>query len=65
MNTLITERDWIGLELKDAINKANSINYTHRIVEEDGVSFMVKMDFRSNRVNLRLRGGKVIGVYTG
>lgn len=61
----ITEKEWIGLTLNEAHQKAKSIDYDTRIVEEDGISFMVTMDFRSNRVNLRLRNGKVIGVYTG
>jgi hypothetical protein len=61
----IYEREWIGLSLAEAIEKAKSIDYTHRIVEEDGQSFMVPYDVKSNRVNLRLSGGKIIGVYTG
>lgn len=61
----ITEKEWIGLDLNDAINKAKSIDYIYRIVEKDGESFILTMDFLSNRVNLRLRDNKVIGVYTG
>lgn len=62
---MITERDWIGLSIKDAIQKANSINYSYRIVEEDGNALMVTFDYYSNRVNLRLQNNLVIGVYTG
>jgi hypothetical protein len=61
----ITEKEWIGLDLNDASKKAKSIDYDWRIVEEDGISHILTMDFRSNRVNLRLRHNKVIGVYTG
>lgn len=61
----ITEKEWIGLTLNEAIDKAKLINYTHRIVEEDGQSYMVTADFKSNRVNLRLRNDYIIGVYTG
>lgn len=61
----ITEKEWIGLTLSDAQQKAKSIDYITRIVEEDGVSFMVTADFKSNRINLRLRNNQVIGVYTG
>ena len=61
----IYEREWIGLSLAEAIEKAKSIEYIHRIVEEDGRSFMVPYDVKSNRVNLRLNDGKVVGVYTG
>jgi hypothetical protein len=61
----ITEKEWIGLTLKEAIDKAKLIDYTYRIVEENGQSYMVTADFKSNRVNLRLRNDYVIGVYTG
>ena len=61
----ITEKEWIGLTINDASKKAESIGYTVRIVEEDGNSFMVTADFKSNRLNLRLSGGKIIGLYTG
>ncbi len=65
MTKPITEKEWLGLSLDEAIKKAKGINYTTRIVEEDGKSFMVTMDFKSDRVNLRLLNNKVIGVYTG
>jgi len=32
----ITESHWIGLTLAEAIDLAKAIDYTHRIVEEDG-----------------------------
>lgn len=61
----ITEREWIGLTLAEAIQKAKNIGYTHRIVEENGVPKMLEYNNKSNRVNLRLRDNKVIGVYPG
>ncbi len=61
----ITEKEWLGLELIDAIKRAEKIGYTYRVVEENGVSFMLTQDFKSNRVNLRLSDRKVIGLYTG
>jgi len=61
----IYEREWIGLSLSEAIDKAKNTDYIYRIVEEDGQSFMLPYDVKSNRVNLRLRGGKIVGVYTG
>lgn len=65
MTRPITESQWIGLTIAEAIEKAKSIDYIHRIVEEDGRSLMLDMDAKSNRVNLRLRNNIVIGVYTG
>jgi hypothetical protein len=61
----ITEKDWIGLSIKEADQKAKNINYTIRIVEENGSSFILPQDYKSNRINLRLKNGHVIGVYTG
>jgi hypothetical protein len=61
----ITESQWIGLTIAEAIDFAKAIDYVHRIVEEDGRSLMLDMDVKSNRVNLRLRNNIVIGVYTG
>jgi hypothetical protein len=61
----ITESLWIGITLGEAIDRAKSIGYTHRIVEENGVSLMVTADVKSNRVNLRIKNDIVIGVYTG
>lgn len=61
----ITEREWIGLSLNDAEQKAEGIGYTTRVVEENGKSYMVTMDQKSNRLNLRLSNGKIIGLYTG
>jgi len=61
----ITEREWLGLTLKEAIEKTESIGYVWRIVEEDGRSKMVEYNNKSNRVNFRLSNGSIIGVYTG
>jgi hypothetical protein len=61
----ITEKEWIGLSLKEAIRKAESISYIHRIVEIDGKHMMLEMDAKSNRVNFRVKGDYIIAVYTG
>ncbi len=62
---IITESQWIGLTLAEASERAKSIGYVHRIVEENGNSLMVTADVKSNRVNLRLKDNIVIGLYTG
>jgi hypothetical protein len=61
----ITEKEWIGLTLEEAITKAQEIGYTHRIVEENGTAKMLDYNNKSNRINLRLRNDKVIGAYPG
>lgn len=61
----ITEQEWLGLTLEEAVAKAEGIGYVHRIVEENGSPKMVDYDNRSNRINLRLRNNRVIGAYPG
>lgn len=61
----ITEKEWVGLTLQEAIMKAQSIGYIHRIVEENGVAKMLEYNNKSNRINLRLRNDRVIGAYPG
>jgi hypothetical protein len=61
----ITESQWKGLTLDEAIKKAESIGYIHRIVEIDGRHIMLDMDAKSNRVNFRVKGDYIIAVYTG
>lgn len=65
MSGLITEQEWKGLTLNEAINKAKLKGMTHRIVEEDGKTLMVDAEPKNNRVNFRLRGGVIIGVFPG
>lgn len=61
----ITESEWRGLTLQQAIQKADGIGYIWRIVEENGNSKMLEYNVKSNRVNLRIRDNIVVGVYTG
>ena len=65
MLPLITESQWVGMTVEDANKRAEGIGYTCRIVEENGRSFMVNADVKSNRLNLRIRDGIVIGLFTG
>lgn len=64
-NKPITENEWMGLTLNEAMQKAKSIGYEWRIVEENGVSKMLEYSNKSNRVNFRLRNDRIIGVYPG
>jgi len=61
----ITENEWKGLTLEEAIRKAESIGYIHRIAEIDGRHMMLDMDAKSNRVNFRVNGDYITAVYTG
>ena len=62
---MITESEWIGLTIKEAIERAESWGFNYRIVEENGKPLMVNMDLKLNRINFRLRDDKVTGVYGG
>jgi hypothetical protein len=61
----ITEKEWVGLSLKDGIEKAEGMGYTYRIVEENGQPKMLEYNNKSNRVNFRLSNNTIIGVYPG
>lgn len=65
MSGLITEQEWKGLTLKEAIDKAKMKGMTHRIVEEDGRSLILDAQPKNNRINFRLREGFIIGVFPG
>jgi hypothetical protein len=65
MNGLITESEWKGKTLQEAVSYAKIKGFTHRIVEEDGVSKMIDPTPKNNRVNLRVRNGVIIGAYPG
>jgi hypothetical protein len=62
---IITESEWVGLSIKDAIEKAKNDGLTHRIVEENGVQYMVTMDLNSSRINFRVSNNNVTAAYGG
>lgn len=64
-NGIIEKREYVGKTLQEAKEYAESGGFTIRIVEEDGKAFMVTRDFKTNRLNLRLRNNKVTDVFGG
>lgn len=62
---IITESEWVGLSIKDAIEKAKNDGLKHRIVEENGVQYMVTMDLNSSRINFRVSNNNVTAAYGG
>jgi len=62
---IITESEWVGLPLKDAIEKAKNDGFTHRIVEENGVGYMVTHDLKADRINFRVNNDTVTAAYGG
>lgn len=65
MITPISEKDWVGLSLKEAIERATAIGYIYRIVEQNGTPLMLEYSNKSNRINFRVRNDVVIGAYPG
>jgi hypothetical protein len=62
---IITESEWVGLPIKDAIEKAANDGLTHRIIEENGVQYMVTMDLRGDRINFRVTNNIVTAAHGG
>jgi len=53
----------IGCDIDDVkvINHLERIGYTYRIVETDGKEYILTMDMRTDRLDIRLRNNKIIG----
>ena len=62
---MITEKDYLGKSLKDASDKAQQDGFTTRITERDGVSYILTMDYRGDRINFRVSNDTVIAAYGG
>jgi hypothetical protein len=62
---IITPSEWKGLTLEDAKKKATNEGFATRISEIDGRSLMLTMDFKSDRINFRVRDNKIVEAYTG
>ena len=57
--------DFIGLTLEEGIEKANKMNYSYRIVREDGDYYFLTQDIREDRINFDLDNNIIVevGVY--
>ncbi len=64
-NGIITERDYTGKSLEDATEYAESGGFEIRIVEENGISKMLDMSVKENRINFRVNGGIVTAAFGG
>ena len=62
---IITEKDYVGKTLEDAEKKAKNDGFTTRVVEEDGQQYMVTMEYRTDRINFRVRNNIVTSIYGG
>ena len=56
---------FIGMDLKSAEEHAKKNDLIHRVVERDGKPLPATRDYRPNRVNFSVKGGKVVKVNRG
>lgn len=64
-NGLVSESEYKGLTLKEAIDWATNGGFTWRIVEEDGEAKLLDMSVKSDRINFRVRNGFITGAFPG
>ena len=62
---IITKQEYVGKTVEEATKYAEDGGFVTRIVEENGVAKMLDMSNRSDRLNFRIRGGKVTDVFGG
>lgn len=64
-NGIIEKSEYVGKTLQEATKYAEDGGFTVRIIEEDGKSYMVTNNVKSDRLNFRLRKDRVIDVFGG
>lgn len=62
---MFTESDYTNRTIEECSKIAENNGYSTRIIEKDGESFIFTMDFRSDRINLRVKRDVVIGASVG
>jgi hypothetical protein len=55
----------IGMSEAEATDRLEAMGYEVRVVARDGESFAVTDDYRTDRVNLEIKDGVVVGAYGG
>lgn len=58
----ICPEDYIGLEEKEAISKAQANGLAYRVVARDDEEIAITMDLRPDRINFSIQNGKVYKV---
>lgn len=64
-NGLISEVDYQGKSLEEAVKYAEEGGFIARVVEEDGVAKMLDMSVKPNRINFRVKKGFVTAAFGG
>lgn len=64
-NGIISKREYVGKSIEEAKKYAEDGGFLVRVVEEDGVTKMLDMSVKANRINFRIKGGHVTDVFGG
>jgi hypothetical protein len=58
-------KDLIGMAASTAEECASDVGYSWRVYEEDGEQFALTMDYRVERINVKIERGIVTDAYSG
>ena len=64
-NGIITKGEYEGKTFQEAKKYAEEGGFIVRIVEEDGNSYMLDYDYKTERINFRIRNGYVYNAFGG
>jgi hypothetical protein len=62
---IIVPTDYVGKTLTEANEIAKDAGFITRIVERDGNSFILTMDYRTDRLNFRVSNDIIVDIYGG
>ena len=55
----------VGLEISDATKKIERAGASWRVVEKDGISFMIGAEYNNKRISVVLNGKKIVSAEVG
>jgi len=64
-NGIITEKEYVGRKLQEAIRYAEDGGFITRVVETDGNQVMLDMSSKADRINFRVKNDIVIAAFGG
>lgn len=64
-NGIISKNEYVGKTYEDAKKYAEEGGFITRIVEENGQSFILTLDHKTNRLNFRISNNIVTDVFGG
>lgn len=64
-NGIYSKNEYVGKSLEEATQYAKDGGFEVRVVEKDGEAFILTMDFKTERLNFRVKNGYVTDVHGG